>query len=439
MTEIIIAAPMLDSLRQPMGCGTEWGAAIFLQSSNGGNRFLVERIEIASAQDVLSATENEITFAPQFLTRVTREARRSDRSVALMHSHPSGALFFSAVDDKAESRLVRFISSRNPAQPSFSMVWCDGQLIARKFGEAVPVPVRVIGSDVVIKSRNVPAGELLVYDRQIRAFGQHGQALLGSLTIAIVGLGGTGSVLAQQLSYLGVSSYILIDDDNVDLTNLNRVIGANSASIGRRKIDVAAALIKTQCAHANIELCDQSVISSAGHKLLSKADCIFICTDSHSSRAFVSEFAYQYLTPTFDIGVSLNAENGQVKAITGRAQMLAPGLPCLLCSNALSALKIREELMTPEQRAADSYFNGAGVVQPSVISLNSTMVSLAVTMFLSAFLGVPSKPRWQRYDGIAGTVRVLATKCDPDCGVCGNCGIVAAGDSRQLSFLPVSL
>jgi hypothetical protein len=66
------------------------------------------------------------------------------------------------------------------------------------------------------------------------------------------------------------------------------------------------------------------------------------------------------------------------------------------------------------------------------------MVSLSVTMFLAAFVGIPGKARWQSYDAIAGTVRVFGTSADPDCPVCGNGGLIAAGDSRPLTLLSAS-
>ena len=83
--------------------------------------------------------------------------------------------------------------------------------------------------------------------------------------------------------------------------------------------------------------------------------------------------------------------NGAVNAITGRTQMLAPGLPCLLCTSSINADAVRKELMSPEQKTVDPYFTGEGEPQPAVISINGTICSLAVTMFLAAVVGIPRK------------------------------------------------
>jgi molybdopterin-synthase adenylyltransferase len=439
VTEIVIGAPTFRALSTALEADAERGAALYLSYDAESDRYLVRGIEVADEVDRISATELEITLAPLFLTRITRRARERRLHLALLHTHPQGCDGFSLVDDQAEHGLAEFMQRRNPACETFSMVLCEGKIKARRFATTEAVPVRYVGSEVVFSGQSASEpNDIERYDRQVRAFGVKGQTALHRLTVAIVGLGGTGSIVAQQLAYLGVGGFVLIDPDFVDETNLNRVVGALPAFIGRTKIDVAADGIGHVNPQARITRSANSVISEQGRQLLCSADCIFICTDSHVSRAFLSEFSYQYLIPAFDVGVSINANGGAIQAITGRTQMLAPGLPCLLCSNALDARVIREELMTPEQRAADPYFNEGGIRQPAVISLNGTMVSLSVTMFLSAFTGIPTRARWQSYDGLSGGVRVLGTQPDPGCPICGAEGLLATGDSRLLNFLSAS-
>jgi molybdopterin-synthase adenylyltransferase len=435
MNEIVIGGPTLAGLVASLRSEVERGAALYLNHDPISDRYLVAEVVIAESDDCIAASAAEITFAPQFLTRVTRHARQTKRCFALLHTHPSGFPDFSVTDDTAEADLAGFLIGRSEGRPCFSMVLCDGHLIARRFGEAARVAVREVGLKVVLHGGPAGGRGEQRYDRQVRAFGEDGQAILRGLDVAIVGLGGTGSLVAQQLAYLGIRRFVLVDGDTVEDTNLNRVVGANMASVGSRKIDVAAKMIWHINDQVTVRSHAGSVISTEAVDLLRTVDCIFICTDSHSSRAFLSAFAYQYLIPSFDIGVSINAHAGKVEAVTGRTQMLAPGLPCLWCSNALSAARIREEFMTPEERAADPYFNEGGARQPAVISINSTMVSLAVTMFLGAFTEVPVRARWQSYDALTGTVRLLSTSIAPDCTSCGPDGLTGKGPRQGLPFL----
>jgi molybdopterin-synthase adenylyltransferase len=433
--EIVIDEPKLRALIIALDSQEERGAALYLTNVSG--RCLVREVEVAGAEDRVSSSSAHITFAPQFLTRVTRRACAKRMHLAILHTHPAGHDNFSPIDDATEDGLAEFLHRRNPGYPSISMVLCAGAIRARLFGNPDLIPVRVVGRNVVFSRASVDNALMTErFDRQVKAFGVEGQAVLQNLQVAIVGLGGTGSVAAQQLAHLGVGRFTLIDPDTIEETNLNRVVGSTKGSVGNYKTDVSAAVIREITPSTSVETLRGTAISADGLRLLRAVDAIFICTDSHSSRAFLAELAYQYLIPAFDVGTSINATDGRVTAITGRTQMLAPGLPCLLCGNALDARAIREELMTPEERAADPYFNEGGVHQPAVISLNSTMVSLAITMFLAAFVGIPGKARWQSYDAIAGTVRVLGMSIDDDCPICGNAGVIAAGDSRSLTLLP---
>jgi hypothetical protein len=65
-----------------------------------------------------------------------------------------------------------------------------------------------------------------IYDRHARLFGDLGQAILTSLKVGIVGLGGGGSLLNEWLARLGVGHIVAVDFDRVDTTNLPRIVGS---------------------------------------------------------------------------------------------------------------------------------------------------------------------------------------------------------------------
>ena len=62
------------------------------------------------------------------------------------------------------------------------------------------------------------------FSRQILAFGEKGQSAIAHTKVGIVGLGGVGSFVAQMLAYLGVNEFLLVDDDIIEESNLNRLI-----------------------------------------------------------------------------------------------------------------------------------------------------------------------------------------------------------------------
>lgn len=273
-----------------------------------------------------------------------------------------------------------------------------------------------------------------IYDRNVRAFGSAGQQTLRSLKAAVVGLGGTGSLVAQQLAHLGIGSVLLIDHDQLETSNLNRVAGANSSDVGRLKVDVARDHIRRIGGGATkvSTLGEDVVTSRTGSKLLN-CDVVFGCTDSHGSRAVINQLAYQHFLPAIDMGVRIDASDGVIQAMAGRVQMLCPGLPCLQCGSVLNSEAVRRELLSPEARRLDPYIVGEPEPQPAVISLNGTVASLAVTMFLSAFVGVPIHGRHLVYRVGKNEVRPVGGQSNPNCVVCS----AVAGSFGQGSKWPM--
>ena len=77
------------------------------------------------------------------------------------------------------------------------------------------------------------------FSRTELLLGQDGMKKLKSSSVAIFGVGGVGSYIAEALARSGVGKLILIDNDEVTITNLNRQLIALHSTIGRKKVDVA--------------------------------------------------------------------------------------------------------------------------------------------------------------------------------------------------------
>ncbi|ALC84880.1 hypothetical protein AM499_02925 [Bacillus sp. FJAT-22090] len=76
------------------------------------------------------------------------------------------------------------------------------------------------------------------FSRNELAIGQEGIELLKNTTVAILGVGGVGSFAAEACARSGIGRIILVDKDNVDITNINRQLVAYMSTIGRSKSEV---------------------------------------------------------------------------------------------------------------------------------------------------------------------------------------------------------
>jgi molybdopterin/thiamine biosynthesis adenylyltransferase len=305
---------------------------------------------------------------------------------------------------------------------------------ARSLGTKTPLRIISVGAQlqVLFDTANAQGPASLKFDRQIRALGAAGQKHLESLTVAIVGVGGTGSIAAEQLAYLGVRKFLLIDPDRIELTNLNRVVGAYASDVGRFKTDIAADMIARIVSDPALHRIVGDVTRTRFARELRGADFIFCCTDSHGSRAVIQQIAYQYLIPCIDVGSVISAKDGQITGIHGRVQALAPGLPCFTCCELLDSEEVRRDMMNAEERERDVYIQGANETAPAVISINGTVTSIAMTMFLAMTVGIPSDGRHILYNARTPSLRAVSFTRNPNCYICSSQGVLARGDSQLL-------
>src|SRR4051812_21443155 len=88
-------------------------------------------------------------------------------------------------------------------------------------------------------SESMPPSTSERYSRNEELFGASGQAAIAARPVAIMGLGGLGAHVAQQLAYLGTEDFLLVDHDHVTTSSMNRLVTADDA-------DVAAATPKVE-------------------------------------------------------------------------------------------------------------------------------------------------------------------------------------------------
>lgn len=260
------------------------------------------------------------------------------------------------------------------------------------------------------------------FHRQELLFGADGQARLAALKVTIVGLGGLGSHVAQQLAYLGVGSYVLIDRDRVDRSNLNRLIGATpeDAEQKRLKVEVAQRMILHIEPTAQVSIIASSFITPEGFSSLSTADVVIGCVDRHGARFVLNEVCAahqrQYLDIATDLIPDQHVYGGHVVYVHG-------GDGCLYCLDVLDQAEVDDDLGTEAQRQERARIYGVprAVLRgtgPSVVSLNGVLASLAVTELMREVTKLGRAHSHLEYRGDLGTVRVDRTVPPADCYYC---------------------
>ncbi|MHB1701032.1 MAG: HesA/MoeB/ThiF family protein, partial [Acidobacteriaceae bacterium] len=350
--ELCIQDSDFESLKANLLGAAEERCAILFASksrrSDGQIRFLVREVDYPTKAEYARQGELEAELTPALVARISKRAKSTGLSLVFVHTYPGERPpVFSPVDDRGERVLSDFLKLRLGPARNGALVMSTGGVRARLLGQPEELRVVIIGRRRAVAFEPEPDRSPVsdMFDRQVRAFGAAGQQRLADTRVAIVGLGGTGSIAAQQLVHLGVRRFILIDPDIIDVTNLNRVVGATAQDVGTLKVSVAARYIRSFSHDAEVSEWQGDVVHDVTARTIIDADLILLCTDSHGSRSVVQQVAYQHLIPCIDMGSTITQSDGQISGIFGRVQLLSPGLPCLWCGALLDAEQVRRDMM----------------------------------------------------------------------------------------------
>lgn len=234
------------------------------------------------------------------------------------------------------------------------------------------------------------------FDRNIRAFGREIQQVLGDLRVAVVGCGGTGSAVIEQLVRLGVRHLQLFDPDTLTAGNVTRVYGSYSHCVGEPKVNLSAAHVRRIAPDAEVTTAQAKITLESAARQLLDADVVFGCTDDNAGRLVLSRIASYLLTPVIDCGVLLSSgPGGQLVGIDGRVTVLAPGAACLVCRNRIDLRRAAAEMLDPSEHgrlAAEGYAPALTDPEPAVVAFTTQVAAAAVGELLERLIHYGPEP-----------------------------------------------
>ena len=242
--------------------------------------------------------------------------------------------------------------------------------------------------------------QLLRYSRQIMLpeIGFEGQQKLLQSRVLIIGLGGLGSPAAMYLAAAGVGELVLVDFDQVDLSNLQRQIIHNSNSIGQPKVESARDTLAGINPNCRIHCINQQLDSEALAEQVAKADLVVDASDNFATRFALNKASVATQTPLIS-GAAIRME-GQVSVFTGK-----PGDPCYRC--------LYGDSIEIEQTCSEN-----GVLSPVVGIIGSIQATEAIKVLTGA--GTSLKGKLLILDALHMQWRSLKLSVDPDCSVCNS-------------------
>ena len=261
------------------------------------------------------------------------------------------------------------------------------------------------------------------FDRNQRLFGKDGQALLRRAVVAVVGVGGLGTHVIQQLALLGVGGLLLIDPEDLDESNRNRYIGAlfDDPIPGTPKVEIGYRLAKRIDPDLQVERIRQPFRSAAAFRAIRNASHVFGALDTDGERLVLNEVCCAFARPCVDLASDIVKE--PTLRYGGRVCVNWSGNGCIMCLGVLDQNAVAEDLGAEERRRAQEAIYGVrrshlNAVGPSVVSINGVVASLGVTEFMVGVTGLREPNRLINYYGEIGKVVLNTDPPEPDCFYC---------------------
>lgn len=276
-------------------------------------------------------------------------------------------------------------------------------------------------------------------DRQIRMFGAQGQSILAAAKIAVIGLGGVGSLVAEYLARVGVGHLVLVDPDRIDVTNLSRVVGATKEDVKRRelKTEIAFRHAREGNRSVKIDTIPDDVAMNSVAKKLCNCDFIFLAADSMRARLVVNALAHQYFIPVIQMGSKIRAKDaGSLEEAMCAVRHVRPGMGCLWCNGLIDSVQLAIEAKSDKERKEQAY--GVEEPNPSVITLNAVAAAHATNDFLFDFLAIrPPSPQSTYYHHylLRRKSQTVMPRRDQGCSECGD--RFGMGDATQLPTIQI--
>lgn len=455
MITLVVTEALQAQLQDLVHDSDEAAAVLLVGVGRRGGELRLYGRELHSVEDesYLERTGDALSIASSGWVPALARAAEIGAAALFVHTHPGGTPLPSPHDDLVDEDL------RDPFMLRTGMLLYGSLVLAPPVdGEGVSFTGRVwcdadeglsVGAESISRLLSVGARFRLVaafdnveseldtqsYDRHIRAFGGAVQRTLGELRIGIVGAGGTGSAVAEQLVRLGVRHLTIIDADRLSGSNVTRVYGSNPSQVGDDKVDVQRRHLSAVNSAIRLRTGNARTTQERTAALLTGCDVLFGCSDDDAGRLVASRMSTYYLLPVIDCGVLLESSEGDLRGIFGRVTTMVPGQACLVCRGRIDLARAAAELMPPDQlrdRQAEGYAPELHGIEPAVVSYTTLVAAIAVNELLERLIGfgpakVPSEVLVRVHDREMSTNSRSPNPghfCDPLSGLLGRADTV---------------
>ncbi len=261
-----------------------------------------------------------------------------------------------------------------------------------------------------------------IWSRQLLMWGLKGQNRIRNSTVFIAGAGALGNEVTKNLAMLGIKRLIIVDNDYVELSNINRMIFFDREDVGRSKAIVLAEKINKRFPYVEVWASEQTLEDIPTMYYL-KSNLIMSCLDNMLSRIFLTSVSKKYDIPIIDGGIS---------GYHARVQTYIPSdSSCPICPFSIGRygefIGLRNPCDAPLEEIKIPSF-------PTTISLASSIQTQEAIKLLMGYEHFKNKKEWPKKFGEPlngmwladlsyNKYSIIKIEKNKDCIVCGKNGI----------------
>ncbi|MGZ3298605.1 MAG: HesA/MoeB/ThiF family protein [Asticcacaulis sp.] len=228
----------------------------------------------------------------------------------------------------------------------------------------------------------------------LKEIGGMGQTRLKAAKVGLIGMGGIGAPASMYLAAAGVGTLIMIDDDTVEISNLQRQIIYSENDVGLAKGEAAMRTLSEFNGFTDLTFYGERLDEDNAADIIAGCDIVLDGCDNFQTRLLVNRICHELKKPL--VSAAIGRWSGQLAVFDGS--------PCYQC-------------LVPEVPPDADTCERVGVVG-ALAGVMGSMAALEVVKLITG-AGEPLRGRLMVFDGLTMNARTINLLAEPDCPVCG--------------------
>lgn len=357
--------------------------------------YMVRSLHVPRKEDLFEQSSITVTPGADFMERVLSDAAEHNSAVLEIHTHVgSPEPNFSWVDIENGIENGRFLKS---CGMRFAMAVVGSKGFSLGEYESDHDSIQMPTSACISLMGRAGIKDAMFHKSPGKNAPPDVRNSIESVRVAIVGLDGVGANIAHMLAHVGVRKFTLYESRLVDDDRLPYALAKDK---GKRRTKVLYSSLKKIAKGLDVEQVCQSFSLARGS--LKDCDVVFGCADGHEERLAMNDMSLRYFIPLIDISAS---------GSSGEVRVIMPSITgCLGCLCEVSG----------------------NCQDGSTLAADGVIASMAVQEFLDLMKGDMKKDFDSiRYRPIGQQITRSAVERDEMCPLCGEGGVLGAGDVRK--------